>query len=164
MDIKHLLTGIAFLVIVAILVHQKKKVVIPVAVAFIISLIWTTYYRYQYIGDNIFILNRINIYPLILWTLGLIILFLVDKYFKPEMKKTNRALLSVILYFIVLGVIEVIGYYLLEIRLSGNYTSLLGLGIIHAPLQMKIFYVTAGPIYLLLINTITTYTREKFRT
>ena len=53
------------------------------------------------------------------------------------------------LYLIVLFTIEYVGYYLLGIRIAGQYPSLLGTGIIHGSLSIHLFYLLAGPLYLL---------------
>ena len=59
-----------------------------------------------------------------------------------------RLLIASILYWLVLAGGEAYAYHVLGIRLNSNYPSLFGLGIIHAPLGVKVFYILAGPLYL----------------
>lgn len=157
MDVKHVITALALLTILALYIRYRNKMLIALCTATAIALAWTSYYRYSYVGDNIFLFDRINVYPFVLWTLGLTILYLVHTHLYKKTSALQKTTVSIILYLTALAVIEVIGYYILDIRLRGNYTSLLGLGIIHAPNYMKIFYVTAGPLYLFLLAIMNRY-------
>ena len=135
--------------IMAVLVNRfRRKALLPLGVAFVVALAWTTYFRYEYAGSNIFILNRINVYPLLLWTANLTILQLVSY----QLPNRYRLFVATILYLVFLLAAEAVGYYLLNIRLQSQFTSLLNLGVIHAPTTMKIFYIFAGPAYLLLLD------------
>ena len=44
---------------------------------------------------------------------------------------------------------EYIGYWVLNIRLDNDYPSLLNIGIMHAPIVAKLFYILIGPVYIL---------------
>ncbi|MEK6890225.1 MAG: hypothetical protein AABX35_03495 [Nanoarchaeota archaeon] len=125
----------------------KEKLGQELVIAFLMALIITSYYVYIYSTSNIFI-GRINIFPLLAWTAGLVIL----REIYEKMKSKHKYLFAVTLYWIVLFALEYIGYYIFEIRLDWNYNGLLGLGIIHGPNFMKFFYLFAGPIYLLLTD------------
>jgi len=130
----------------------KEKIGQELIVAFLVAVAITSYYVYEYTSFNLFI-GRINLFPLISWTFGLVILR--EIYEKVKIK--YKWFFVSILYVIVLFALEYLGYYILGIHLNWNYESLFGIGIIHAPLGMKVFYVFAGPIYLL----ITDYLRTK---
>ena len=69
-----------------------------------------------------------------------------------EKVKENKFIKITAIYLITLGLLEYIGYYIFNIRLNSNFPSLLGFGIIHAPIGMKIFYLLAGPIYILITD------------
>ena len=147
-DIKLLVIALAALVLLFLLARYRYKVAIPLTAALLIATHWSYYFRYEYNGSNIFLLDRINIYPLILWTVGLTTLHLASY----KLPRKHRLVLGSVSYLVFLMIAEAVGYYLLDIRLQSNYTSLLGLGVIHAPVTMKAFYVFAGPAYLVLLE------------
>lgn len=148
MDVKHVIVGIAVLGLVVLVGRRWRQLGLPFALALIVSLAWTTYYRYEYVGSNIFLANRINVYPLALWTAGLTMLYV--GYTSTPVR--HRYLVAIGIYYATLAILEFFGYYVLNVRLNSNYTSLLNLGVIHAPLVMKTFYLVAGPLYLLLLR------------
>ena len=125
----------------------KERVDKEVILALLLSLIITSYYTYEYTSVNVY-LGKINVFPLISWTAGLVVL--KEIYKKIPYKREHKFFIASALYIIVLFILEAIGYYFLNIKLVTQYPSLFGLGIIHAPLAMKAFYLTAGPIYLIL--------------
>lgn len=124
----------------------KTAYAFPIALA--ISGFWTFFTKYEYVGSNLYLFNRINVFPLVLWTLGLTALYIIHNRFPAR----YRFLYTVILYLVGLGIIEAVGYHILNIHLNSNYPSLLGLGIVHGPIHMKVFYIIAGPIYIVLTN------------
>lgn len=148
MDIKNIIIILSLLVTAGLCLYTKGKNWKQLIIAFSIALAWTAYYRYEYQGANIFLYDQINVYPLILWTTGLVVLGQI--YMHTRFK--HRFLWVVILYWALLLLVEAIGYYLLDIRLNSNYTSLLNLGVIHAPSIMKVFYLVAGPAFLLIAH------------
>lgn len=150
MDTKLIIIIAALLVLLLAILRHKKNIALPLLIALLASILWTTVYRYEYIGENIFLLGRINIYPLVLWTTGLTGLFILQTH---VLKRKNFFLLA-LAYFILLCALEAIGYHLLNIRLASDFPSLWNLGIIHGPLILKIFYIAAGPVYLTLLHRI----------
>lgn len=129
----------------------REKIGQELLIAFIISFAWTSFAGYVYQGNNLF-LGRVNIFPLIAWTGGLV--FLREFY---EHVKKWRFLKSVILYWACLIIVELMGYHLFGIKINANYPGLFGLPFLHAPVLWKWFYIFSGPIYLL----ITDYLRVK---
>lgn len=125
----------------------KEKIGQELIIAFLFALIVTSYYFYEYTTFNLLI-GRINLFPLVSWTTALVLLREIYERLKT---KHNFILISII-YIMALFVLEYIGFFLLNIRLNNNFSSLFGLGIIHAPLGMKLFYIFAGPIYILITN------------
>ncbi len=125
----------------------KEKIGQELVVAILFALIITSYYIYEYSSTNILI-GRINLFPLVAWTAGLVILREIY-----EKLNTSHKFLAISLFYITtLFTIEYIGYYIFKIRLNTDFPSLLRLGIIHAPLGMKFFYIFAGPIYILVTD------------
>jgi hypothetical protein len=124
----------------------KEKVGQELVVAFLFALIVTSYWIYEYAGNN-FIIGRINLFPLISWTTGLVLLReIYERVLNKNFIKT------IVFYLISLFAVEYIGYWILNIHLNTNYPSLFNLGIIHASLGLKLFYLLAGPIYILITD------------
>lgn len=149
MDTKLIAAIGALLIMLAMLIRYKKNIVPPMAIALILSAVWTALYRYEYIGENIFLFHRINVYPLVLWTCGLTSLYILQTY----VVKTKNVILLTGLYLVLLYVLEAIGYHLLDIRLASNYPSLWNSGIIHGSILLKVFYIVVGPTYLILLQS-----------
>lgn len=148
MDIKIIIIAGSLVLLVLLFARYKRTALVPFIFALLVATAWTSYYRYEYVNGNIFLFDQINVYPLILWTIGLTTLQLVH----VGIKRRYGTIVTVILYLTVLATLEAIGYHVLGIRLVTNYTSLLGLGVIHAPPIMKVFYVLAGPAFVLLMR------------
>lgn len=129
---------------------QRSDIKTAFFLALAIVLVWTFFNRYEYIGTNIYLFNRINIFPLTLWTLGLTVLFAIHTRIGGKF----RFLKTTLLYLVALGILEMFGYYVLNIRLNSNEPSLFNLGIIHAKPHMKLFYLIAGPAYIALLHII----------
>lgn len=55
----------------------------------------------------------------------------------------------ILIYITSLFIIEYIGFYIFQIKLNSNYPSLLGIGILHGSIEMKAFYLGAGPVYIM---------------
>jgi len=151
-DVKIILISIFCILLIGSYMIYKEKIGQELIVAFLIAFAITSYYTYEYTSFNLF-LGKINLFPLIAWTFSLVVLREVYE----NVKIKNKLILVSLLYLLILFVLEYIGYYFLGIRLNWNYESIFGIGIMHAPIGMKIFYILAGPIYLL----ITDYLRIK---
>ena len=121
-------------------------------VALLFALFVTSYQEYAYTSANVY-LGRINLFPLIGWTAGLVLLR--EAY--ENLRMSNRFVVISAIYIFVLFTLEYVGYHVLGIRIAGDMPSLFGLGIIHGPPIIHWFYVLAGPVYLL----VTDYLRVK---
>ena len=147
-EIKLALVTCFSLILIVSYIQYKEKIGQELIIAFLFALIPSLYHFYQYTTYNIILLDRINLYPLICWTAGLVLLR--EIYEKMNIK--HKLLLITTIYLFILFTLEFIGFYLLGIRLDSNYPSLLGIGILHISMPMKIFYLTAGPLYLLVTD------------
>lgn len=127
----------------------KEKVDREILVAFLFALFVTSYHRYEYTTVNLFI-GRINLFPLTSWVVGLVVLR--EVYKKIKIRWPKALVLSSLLYLFVLFSLEYLGYHFLGIQLNSSYPSLLNLGVIHAPIVLKFFYICAGPPYLITCN------------
>ncbi|HLC49735.1 MAG TPA: hypothetical protein VJI96_05120 [Candidatus Andersenbacteria bacterium] len=136
---------------------RKNNTLYAFLLALVITTIWTFFNRYEYIGNNLFLFNTINIFPLVLWTLGLTILYIVHIHTKIK----HPILFITVFYLVCIGLLEAFGYYVLNIRLNSDYPSLFNMGIIHAPVHMKVFYIVAGPLYILLTHALLKYSASR---
>lgn len=146
-ELKAVLLIFFTLFLISCYIIYKEKIGQELIIALLFALIVTSYFIYKYTTLNI-IVGRINLFPLISWTTGLVLL----REIYEKLKIKNKFLLISIIYIIALFILEYIGYYALQIRLNSNFPSLLGLGIMHAPIEMKLFYIFAGPVYILITN------------
>jgi len=145
--IKILLILVSLSILVALYLNRKEKVRKQLILAFTMALIITFGYTYIYTTSSPMI-GRINLFPLILWTVGLV--SLGEIYEKIDGKFKIFKILSI--YFVALLTIEYIGYHLLNIRLDSDFPGILGMNVMYAPSGMKIFYLLAGPIFIFVIS------------
>lgn len=146
-EIKLLLVLFFALLLLASWFFYKEKIGQELIIAFLFGLFITTYYHYEYSVSNLF-LGKITLFPLICWTFGLVLM----REMYEKIHVNYRFFLVSIVYWAVLFLVEYAGYYLINIRLNSAFSSLFGLGIIHAPIGMKVFYLLAGSAYLLITD------------
>jgi hypothetical protein len=125
----------------------QEKLDGEILIAFFFALFVTSYFSYQYTSAN-YLIGTINLFPLVAWTAGLVFAREVYKEL-PFKNNLMRLHLFVLIYLVFLFAVEYIGYYIFQIQLNSNYPDLLGLGILHGPIGMKVFYLSAGPIYVI---------------
>lgn len=140
---------ISILALLFLSFKYKKAIIQEAIIAALISLSWVILSGiYIYKGQN-FIYFDVNIFPFILWTLGLVIL----REIYEKMKNTDYALIKVTaLYWLLLIAIEYFGYGMFAIQLDSNYPGLFNLPFLHAPLFAQVYYLAIGPIYLLITD------------
>lgn len=120
----------------------KEKIGQEFLVAFLIALAWTSYNFYEYTSANIY-LGKINLFPLVAWTFGLVLLReIYERLGKYKFLKIT------FLYIGLMLLLEGIGYYIWGIKLNSGYPSFLGTGVLHSPLGWKLFYILVGPVYI----------------
>jgi len=149
LNIYSALTITAFYFILFLLFNFKKDIAAELLVAILFALFITSYQKYTYTEFNFYI-GTINVFPLILWSLGLVVLREVYEAIG------NKFIISVFIYLILLIILEIIGYHLLGIHTTWNYPGLFGLDIIHGPPVIQYFYVLAGPVYLIVTKILKT--------
>lgn len=139
-------------IIVYIFLTIKKKHYVSLLIAFLISLSWTFYYGYNYKGTNLYLLGKINVFALLAWTAGLMILFQVFLLLQKKFGSKWKALgLSHLVYLALLFPMEWFGYNVLEIQMTSSFHGLFNLELIHGTTTMKVYYVLAGGLYILLL-------------
>ena len=150
MDIQLFLILFALGVLIFLYARYKGGIGQELIVAFLIVLGWTSFYHYVYIGNAGYFIGSINILPLVLQTAGFV--FLREVYESIQKAYWLRFFYIVVLYWFFLGLLEGLGIYFLGIQTTPLYPSFLGLGILHIPLFAQIYYITIGPIYLLITD------------
>lgn len=148
-DVKLVITIASALLLIILYICYKEKIGQEGVIALLFALVITSYYLYEYTTTNILI-GRINLFPLLAWTVGLVIL----REIYEKLKTRHKFLLISLSYISALFLVEYMGFYIFKIQLNTDFPSLLRLGIIHAPLGMKFFYIFAGPLYILITDYI----------
>ncbi|MDO8495274.1 MAG: hypothetical protein Q7S32_01950 [bacterium] len=143
-DNKLVVTWLVFVCLCVAYAIYRRSVGEELLVALFFALVVTSYKATVYTGNNLLI-GHINVYPLILWTAGLVALREIYK----RLRVSYRWVVVSIIYVSALFCLEYIGYYLLGIRSAESSPSFFGLGIIHGSLFIYWFYICAGPLYLL---------------
>jgi len=142
-DIKTVMIVLFSLLLLEAYIIWKEKIGQELVVAFIISLAIASYYFYEYTTLNI-IIGGINIFPIVSWTFGLVVL----REIYEKLKGKYRFLKITVFYIIILIILEYVGYNFLGIMLNSNFPGLWRLEILHSPLVLKVIYFVTGPIYL----------------
>jgi len=150
MDIQLFLILFVLVVFVFLYIRYREKIGQELLVAFFIAFAWTSYYEYTYDGFIGYYFGPINVFTLVFHTTGLVILRELYKHIRGSFWK--KFSYSILLYWLFLGLIEAFGFHILGIQVTPSYPSLLGLGILHVPVFAQIYYVSIGPVYLLITN------------
>jgi len=143
LDYKFAIIWLAFAGLCVAYVLYRRLVGQEMVIAVLFALFITAYWPYFYTEGNI-LLGHINVYPLIAWTAGLVLLREAYEYLRVP----YRFVIASISYIAALFFAEYVGYYIFNIQISGQFPSLLGIGIIHGPPIIHAFYLLAGPLYL----------------
>lgn len=151
-DVKTVIIVLFSLLLLVGYIIYKEKIGQQLVVAFIISIAITSYYFYEYTTLNIMV-GSLNLFPLVSWTFGLVLL----REIYERLKWKYKFVIITLFYVVVLIIFEYIGYNFLDIQLNSNFPSLWGINAMHSPLILKIIYFVAGPLYL----GITDYLRVK---
>lgn len=134
----------------------KKEIIKQALLAFAISLVWVFFSGlYTYSEEN-FIFFHINLFPVIMWTGGLVLSKQIYEKLKQKEKFSKKYWRNFIFMFLIYGVclvlLEYIGYHILGIHLTSNYYGLFGLPIMHLPLFGKFYYFLIAPFFLYLTD------------
>ncbi|MBA7661292.1 hypothetical protein ES703_69307 [subsurface metagenome] len=151
-DVKTVMIILFSLLLLKAYILYKEKIGQELVVAFIISIAIASYYFYEYTTLNVMIGN-LNLFPVISWTFGLVVL----REIYERVKWKHKFIAITVLYIVVLVILEYIGYNFLGIHLSSNFPGLWQINAMHSPLVLKIIYFAVGPLYL----AITDYLKVK---
>jgi hypothetical protein len=121
--------------------------------SFTMSLLWVGFYGYTY-NDPFYNSSPVNWLALLLWTSGL---FLTLRFYRIVTRHVKNPWLSIfftwLAYFASLLLVEHIGYNVLAIRQVTSERPLV-LGLIHGTITLKLYYITAGMIAILLSHVL----------
>ena len=151
-DPKTGVTWAAFVFLLAVYVFVRKRIDTVLVLAMLFALFTNIVNDYTYTTFNL-IFFGVNLFSFVSWTAGLVLLREVYDYFNFRFKW----IVISITYLALLILFEYIGFHHLGIELDNDYGTLLGLGVIHGPPIMHIFYPSAGPVYLLLTEYVPKY-------
>ncbi len=118
-----------------------------------VSFIWVGYYGYRY---NVEFFNSpfINWLAFLLWSVGLFLTIKIYKLLGNIFTNLyKRILITWIIYFATLIIVEYFGYYVFEIRQVTNESPLI-FGLIHGTIILKFYYIFAGILAIFLYNFI----------
>jgi hypothetical protein len=136
----------SLLLLIAYILY-KEEIGQELIIAFLFAVALTSYYVYEYSSGNILV-GRVNLFPLIAWTAGLVL----TREIYENLKGKHKVLKVYLFYLGALLLIEFLGFHVINIQLASNYPSLFGLGVIHAPPGMKAFYLSSGLVYILVTD------------
>lgn len=145
---------IATLIALSYIVYRlRQDVTAQLWLAFSITLAWvvlSTLYVYE--GDNYYLWG-LNLFPLVLWTAGLTFYREIYEWAQERFGAGWNTYGGVVaLYLVVILVIEFVGYNLLDIQLASTFPGLFGMELLHLPWWGMVYYLTVGPLYLLLTD------------
>jgi hypothetical protein len=137
-------TCAAFVLIATLYRWQIKQ---ELVIAFLFALFVTSYQTYTYTSGNATI-GHINLFPLVAWTAGLVALG--EAYERTRL--SHKLIVFSFIYWVLLFAFEYVGYYWFAIRIAADEPALFGMGIIHGTPFIHLFYLCAGPIYLIVTD------------
>ena len=142
-DVKTVLILLFSLLILEAYILYKEKIGQELVIAFLFSLIISSYYFYEYTTLNI-IVGKLNLFPVVSWVFGLVLL----REIYERLKIKNKFFWITVFYIIVLVILEYIGYNFLNIQLNSNFPGIWKLEVMHSPPVLRTVYFITGPLYL----------------
>jgi len=130
-------------------IYENKMISLKkIGLALLISTIWINFSGLYNYTDASYMFGTLNLFPLISWTTGLLLTNLIyERYFESK-----KIIGLTTLYISTIIILEYIGYHILGIQLNSNYPGVFGSDILHVPVFAQIYYLTAGPIFVKIID------------
>lgn len=125
-----------------------------ILLAAVMSAIWVTWYNYDYNSYDQIKIGRLNLMTWVAWSVALLAVGMWW-YYLAEMTELNfiqRLGITAALWFVIMIIVEWIGYNILNIKLKSNFPGLFGLELMHGPDYLKTYYLSAWAIYLFMLN------------
>lgn len=126
----------------------KQELILAMSISFIWVLL-SGLYIYKEVNYVIF---GLNIFTFVAWTCGLILL----REIYEVLPKKHRLWVSSVIFIAGIIILEWIGYNLWHIQLTTSYSGFMGLALMHMPWYGQLYYLTIGPLYLLLTEKLKT--------
>lgn len=141
------LIAIGFMVI-----RYKKKVGQELFVAVLMTTSWIMISKlYDYTSGNRLVFG-VNVFTLVAWTFGLVIL---REFYEQIVTAKNRVKTFFFIWFmyaVLIILIEFVGYNLMGIQIAAGHPGIMGIAAMHVPCWGKIYYLTAGPLFILITD------------
>jgi hypothetical protein len=149
--------------VVSILLAKRYSLLKFLSISFIMALIWQIVGGKEYFyGKDFWFVAGINVFPLLVWTIGLFVAYMVFFYMfeyfvspKSSILKKNavKLFMFIIFYWIVLITAETLAFHVFGFKnLAGaKYVGLPLCDCIHSPRWMQAVYLCMGPLYISLI-------------
>lgn len=124
-----------------------------ILLASLMSFIWVTWYNYDYNSHDQIKIGRLNLMTWVAWTIGLLAVGMWWFYLEEttDLSFIQRLAITASLWFIIMIIIEWIGYNILNIRLKSDYPGLFGMSLMHGPDYLKVYYLSAWAVYLFIL-------------
>ena len=156
----YLLIATFLLLVPYLLLTKRKNLLIHLAIATIIALIWTSIMRKEYLyNQNFIVFMGINIYTLCGWSLGLFAAYVLYSHYVLALKPRNaltRVFMFIAVYWILLIFSESVAYHFFDIKnlQAAAYPGLPLCNCIHAKPWMQAAYLLLGPLFFLVCKVI----------
>jgi hypothetical protein len=141
-----------------IILTNRKSLIKPLALSFLIALCWMIFAKEQYAyNQNFLSFLGINLFAFFAWSLGLFSSYVLYSHYEHKFHYKNfykRLIIYSFIYWPSLIILETIAYHFIGIQniQTAIYSGLPVCDCIHAPSWMKIFYFLLGPIYFIIIK------------
>jgi len=134
---------------------KGKKLTYHFVVSFLLITVWVIIAKDQYSYNHNFpVIFGINLFPLLIWTVGLFFIYLLYCFFIQYLNQQSfikNFLLFVTIGWVILIGGETIGYHLFNVKNLANaiYPGLPICYCMHAPPWMQLSYFFLAPIYFM---------------
>ena len=144
MSNQYIFIGLSILILSYFLFVKRRWK--TVGLAFIISVFWVRFSGIYTYSDGMYMFLGVNLFTLISWTSGLTL-------FK-ELYDTKilNPIGAVLLWVTGVLFLEWLGYHIMGIQLSSNYSGVFGTDILHVPVWAHIYYLTIGPVFIVVTS------------
>jgi len=147
MSSETLLISLGVSVIATHLIFRRGNPFVLLA-ALTVAALWVGTYPYEYSANNHYLIG-LSVFPFVLWTAALAAITDLHLFlFRGRWRITVTA------WVIVVIVAEYWGYYYAGIRLASTLPGVPYLDILHGTRVLKIFYLTAGPLFVVTLERI----------
>ena len=162
----YIIIGAYVFTLIYILSIKNRKLLYTLILALLFAVAWLLAGRTEYgYNRDYSVIFGINIYPMLLWAIGLFAIYLVYDYVEDRIPKKFylKLILFSVIFWICLITVESLAYHVLIIRnaVTGMYPGLPLCDCIHEPRWMQAVYILMGPIFFIMNYLIRKYFTKK---